>query len=330
MWRIALADHGISIGAADSRHVMVSNSSGCEVMWLFESKRRVCPSQLRRPPESPALLIVPKATPALVSAAQELGWNVATDEGQFAVQIGKHRLSADPEPAEPPSRRPPGPQSWALFTLVRRLLADPGASQQQLAERAEISQPRASRLLAKLVDSGLVVHGRGWCQPSDWDQLADWWLREYPGPGGTVSYWTAVDSVTDQVRRAIRFLGAQGRRRLAVSGDVAADSLAPWRLPACGVVYCDRPADLTPEGFVSVASPQEATLAVHAPLDSGVWLGNPWEASGLPLADPLQIIRDTVSGPEPDRAEAAQHLRQALTTKHRKTWMSAADERPGP
>ena len=292
-------------------------------MWLHVSRSAMSPSQLRQPRERPALLALPKATPALLLTARELGWNTVTDDGYFSIRIGGQYVSAGAEPDVERARQRPGPKSWALFTLVRQMLADPGTSQLALARRGSLSQSRASRLLSGLVDQGLVVHGRGWWKPSDWESLANWWQDNYPGPGGTVSYWAALDSPAGQVEKALKVLGLPGRARLAVSGDVAADALAPWRRPSRGIIYSEYPTSLAKDGFVLVSSSDEATLEVRAPADQGVWLPQEWTAHSRPLADPMQIIWDTGNGPEPDRDEAVQPLRESLQTRHAGSWASA-------
>ncbi|MDR1511994.1 MAG: hypothetical protein LBS56_00715, partial [Propionibacteriaceae bacterium] len=60
-----------------------------------------------------------------------------------------------------------------------------------------------------------------------------------------------------------------------------------------------------------------------APADPGLWPPTDWTVDGLPLADPVQLIRDVADGPEPDRAEAATRLADALQTRHREGWEDA-------
>jgi hypothetical protein len=47
------------------------------------------------------------------------------------------------------------------------------------------------------------------------------------------------------------------------------------------------------------------------------------------LADPVQIVRDVLNGPEPDRTDAADRLIDALTGRHLAAWQDAlSDELP--
>jgi hypothetical protein len=104
----------------------------------------------------------------------------------------------------------------------------------------------------------------------------------------------------------------------AVSGDVAADLLAPWRRPDRAVVYADpsgRPvhdeltaAALTPSGA------GEATLELIVPADPGVWPapGTTAAAAVLPLADPIQLLWNVARAPGADVDQAVAAMRPVL------------------
>ena len=186
-----------------------------------------------------------------------------------------------------------------------------------LATMAGVSQSRTSRVIGTLVDRGLVQQAKTGYHPTDWQQLLDWWLAHYPGPGGTLSYWASTKDINTQARDV---LAALGGTRAAVSGDPAVDLLAPWRLPTLAVIYVDHGLPLSDLGFVPVGDMNEATLTMCAPTDPGVWLPSPWTFQGVPLADPIQIVYDAANGSEPDRPEAAKRLAATLTSRHLQTW----------
>lgn len=208
--------------------------------------------------------------------------------------------------------------------LARRLLAGPPATQVVLAERVQASQSRVSRALSRLADLDLVERGASGWEPVGWDSLCDWWMEIYPGPGGIQSYWYSLESPRDQVRKALALLGNDA----VVSGDVAADAIAPWRRPAGAVIYVRAGVSLEAAGLVPVASAAEATLTVSAPEDTSVWLPRAWRGVDVPVADPLQIVYDVARGSGTDRDEAAHHLREALRTTLRPTWQEAITGRP--
>jgi hypothetical protein len=73
--------------------------------------------------------------------------------------------------------------------------------------------------------------------------------------------------------------------------------------------------NLADAGFVP-AGDEEATLELTVPRDPGVWPASGQSASGLPLADPLQILWDVLRSPGPDNEEAAQRVWNTLRQRH--------------
>jgi hypothetical protein len=308
------------VETVDADHVRLRCGDQSQAVLL----RRLSVLTPSRVPEAlgePGLLVAPRATRRAVGVAVGRGWGVATDDGQYAVKVGRRSLLSQPM-AKERARRHPGPPSWGLLTVARRLLELAPATGLELAAASGVSQSRVSRVLAKLSARALVERGSEGYRPVDRRRLVDWWLANYPGAGGAVSYWACADSVAEQTREAVSALAAAGR--VAVSGDPAADRLAPWRIPTFAVVYAERGVPLDNCGFVLVASREEATLALCAPADPGLWLPSDWTVNGIPLADPLQIVYDVANGPEPDRAEAATRLDEALLSRYRTQWENAA------
>jgi hypothetical protein len=94
-----------------------------------------------------------------------------------------------------------------------------------------------------------------------------------------------------------------------LSGDVAADLIAPWRHPERLVVYARTGIDPTTVGLVPAAQ-EDSTLEFVVPEDPGVWPAPSTDPTRdgalLPLANPLQILWDVgrASGPDTDEAVA--------------------------
>jgi len=324
--------------AVGAEQVELRHGGRRAVMGLYVSPRPLNPSDVTALTDrhrGPGLLIVPAATKAARRAAEEAGWSWVVDSGprvQGVLRIGGHRIEVDAgsalDGADQPKARP-GRVPWGTLTLLRRLLEQPSATQQELAARAGISQPRVSQALAPLAEEGLVERTAGGWRARDFDQLLQWWLRAYPGPGGISTFWYGLDQPRQQAQAVLQLLvgeaatrpGVEGHQPLAVlSGDVAADFLAPWRTPLRAVVYARTGADLTEAGLTP-AGEEEATLTLVVPRDPGVW-GSPATtgvdtANALvdavpPLADPLQILWDLKRSPGTDADEAAARLWQEL------------------
>ncbi|KQS71148.1 hypothetical protein ASG41_20575 [Modestobacter sp. Leaf380] len=189
-----------------------------------------------------------------------------------------------------------------------------------------MSQGRVSQTLSGLVTAGLVTRradpGRSHWSVTDWDDLADWWLGRYPGPGGITTYWFGFASAPEQARTAVTALRGAGVP-VAVSGDVAADALAAWRRPLRAVVYAapsgrSTPVDLSTVGLTP-SGPDEATLELTVPADPGVWAApdDLDDRVALPLADGVQVLWDLQRSPASDTDQAVAALRALLRTRFR-------------
>jgi hypothetical protein len=347
-WRTTLADAGVTVDVVDANHVrLVAHPdhsadvvAGSLVIQVKTYSYPITPSKLPPPPpEGRGLLVVPSATPSLIKAAQERGWFVVTDDGRANLQIGDRHVLLTGAPTGdsrfpwPTSRaKTRGPISWPRWTLARVLLATCGEpfAQADAAHVVGTSPPTISRAIASLEGQGFVrvkeSPGRAsTIQVTNWDGLLSWWLMHYPGPGGTHSYWYSLEDLRTQVRSAVAALQATTKSAEAVlSGDLAADYIAPWRRPASATVYVRHAAPLDRAGFVQVAGPGEATLTVCAPKDPGVWMPAPWvleeDPVQLRLADPIQVLYDLTLAAGPDAGEAADHLRAKLRSDLRPRW----------
>lgn len=251
-----------------------------------------------------------------------------TDTGLISVDLGSVVLERPTATVRALLRRSQtGPTPWATYTVVRRLLAVAPATQAELARVSGVGQPKVSRVLGKLKDLALVERAADGWRPASWEALVEWWLGNYPGPKGVASYWYSLDDPATQTVKALRVLQAVPGSDAVVSGDAAADRLAPWRRPETSTVYVRAAISLASAGFVSVGSAAEATLTLCAAKDPGIWLPRPWLSGGLPFADPLQVVHDLTMSAATDADEAVQQLRVALRTTQARAWRIAAGGR---
>jgi len=215
-----------------------------------------------------------------------------------------------PQSADPtPPRR--GRKPWTRWAVERLLLLiDEPKPQAHLAEELAVSQQSVSHVLRRHPFASR--EGGGWVMDRKND-LLDQYLLEYPGAGGPSTYWFGLEPTVQQVDDA-RTLTTELAVSALTSGDVAADTYAPWRLPTYAAIYTTEILDFTPAGFTP-ARPGEHTLQVTVPDDSTIWRT---AAAVLPathrqsLADPIITLTDLLRSPGPDSAEASEHLRQAI------------------
>ncbi|RZU73545.1 MarR family protein [Micromonospora kangleipakensis] len=318
-WR-ALVDAGLTVIPLDAEHVELQRGAAQAVLRVVSSSAVLNPSDiaaLRTQHRQPVLLIVPSATPAVRAAVEAAGWSWLVDAGRQVsglLSMAGHPLPIGSRDADaPPRRTRPGRVPWGTFTLLRRLADHPWATQQQLAALAGVSQPRVSQALAALADQGLVHRTPAGWDVTDIDAAFQWWLHAYPGPGGLRTLWYGLEPPVEQAETVIGLLTNGDHGRTAVSGDVAADFIAPWRSPRRAIVYAQTGLDLTSAGLTP-ADEDDATLELIVPKDPGVW---PCPAvqvqpESMPLADLLQVLWDVSRTPGTDTDEAVQHLQRVM------------------
>lgn len=206
------------------------------------------------------LLIVPSASAGVRQAALDENVSlliVPSSPGSpvtgFLFSPAGRRDLADPVADSGPSRRP-GRVPWATYALVLELLETPDVSQRTLARRIGVTQPRVSQALRDVGDA--VFRTRtGWEVRSP-DELADWILVRYPWRPRMATSWLTLDAPVAAARRVTTDLRERGIEH-AVSGDVAADSVASWARPSTAWIWTAAPVDLQETG----ATPTTASAA---------------------------------------------------------------------
>ncbi|MBP1054709.1 hypothetical protein J6397_31785 [Rhodococcus qingshengii] len=255
------------------------------------------------------------ATDGVVEDAEASKINILTAEPVRLICDGRS-YTADPEPQSRSQLRPQrtGRPAWIRWALERYLLLTPEPSRQSvIAESLGTTQQSISRAAHQL--NGLVTDEGEGLMAVDRAKLLEHWRNEYTGPGGQEFGWYSLDPVAEQVERVIDLVTLLDVKAL-VSGDIAADRLAPWKLPSRGQVYVTGPVDLGGDGFVAVPV-EEASLVTCVPRDPSLWwLAPPTEeaagSDGLPIADAAIVYWDLLTSTDPDSEEAAAQVAALL------------------
>lgn len=256
-----------------------------------------------------SLLVGGTATDAVVRRAHSGQLDILTADPPRLIHSG-HSYTLTGEPTQPVGRPASGRAAWARWTIERYLmLTQEPTRQRTIADAARTTQQSVSNTVRHL--GALVVDEGAGLIAADRAGLLEHWMADYAGPGGLRFGWYSLDPLMEQTRAAIEAADLVEAKAL-ISGDVAADHLAPWKLPARGLLYLDRPVDLEHDGFVP-APLEEATFITCIPDDPSLWWltdlhAAPSTSATMPLADPAIVYRDLRASGEMDSGEASDHL----------------------
>lgn len=212
------------------------------------------------------------------ASSQAISWAHAHPEVTLVLDDrvildGATRRLDDAEPVRP---RRKGPAPYARFAIARVLLS--GASrkdQVRLAELAGVSQGSVSNALRRIPEA------------RDPGAAFDDLVRNYPGPGGQTYHWWSSRPVHEQAS----YITEQGA---LLSGDFAADRIAPWRMPERVVAYVDAPLDLSEVGYV-LTDPGDYTMLVTVPADPTLRAtARTWRASSVDVVDDVDTVADPI------------------------------------
>lgn len=267
------------------------------------------------------MLVVPFVSEPLGTSLTEAGWSWADTTGNFDLRsdhlVLRQRSNAT-APRATGSRLPQGSGSLALIRaligLPRATNEEPGAT--ALANQVGVSQPRASQVLRKLLELGLVTRNPQGRWLPDREALFDRFLTEYRGPGGSESYLYSLDPPNEVAARAAQLTD---ERSLAVSADVGPDLVLAWRRPSVVILYARQLLDPDRLGLVAAQGRHDANVIVRHPADVSVFPTDPLVADvgdvAVPLADPTQQVWDLHDLGGADRLEAAGRLREWLLNR---------------
>ncbi len=213
-------------------------------------------------------------------------------------------------------RRPGRPESAfgpKGSRVARQLLLDPDARlrQRTLAEATGLNEGHVSRVVGKLVDTGLVERSSEGAKVVDADILLDSWSEEYRFDRHTVIPGHVA------ARSGVELAGSLDERLDHIGVSHAATGLpAAWLLTRhagfrLATVYV---ADFPSAGMMSDLGfreePRGANTWLVVPNDDGVFHGV-CRVDGVQCAHPVQVYLDLKSHPERSQ-EAADELRSQL------------------
>lgn len=320
MWHTILEENGIAVVPIDPEHVRLDAGSGAVDFFVLALPRTVRPHDIYPAPEPYALLVGSAITAAALDRAEANNWSVVAEDGTTRVRLAGHHLRLDPgAPAISSPRRPRGRPGRGAASVIRTLFAlEGGATQEEIAQYAHVSQGAVSKALGRLAEQGLVTRGSSGWTVADRDGAISWWLANYPGPGGITTWWFGTDPVTEQAYRAYQLLLRAQEADPIVSGDVVADLVAPWRAPQLAMLYAKRGANLAEAGLTPCDASQ-ATLSLVLPQDRALWpiskqrrLIEIRSAGEIARADAFQVLYDVSRSPGPDVDEALQAWRSGM------------------
>lgn len=210
------------------------------------------------------------------------------------------------------SRKP----AWGRYALMRSLLRTSAPRRQvALAEESGVSQAAISHILSANPDETLR-HDAGW-MAADPARLFDTFMELYPGPQGITTNWFALASVREQAHRVLA--AAPSDVQLLISGDLAADHIAPLRRPIKAVLYAstglshtDGRSRLPQHGFAE-SKAIHATLEFVVPADTTIGAtARAWERTldKATTVDPLIAAWDVARTGGSDASEAVFKLRE--------------------
>lgn len=265
-------------------------------------------------PEPLLLVVVPSATERMLEEAVAAGVSVVvTPRGPNdlvgGVLVGRsgellHLAPRAPDEAVKSARR--GRVPWGTFAVAFELLGGPRAwaNQEELAVRVGLSQPRVSQILRRLDARIHTLGGADVVDDAVRDRLAGWLVEHYPRQPRLATTWLTLDSPVQAAGQLENYLRSQNIAHV-VTGEVAADRLAPWARPSTCWVWTACLADLEPIGATPV-NVRDANLTLAVAEDPYV-LRNVDESRRT--AAPWRVWLDLV---HQGRLDSADTLRNAL------------------
>lgn len=259
------------------------------------------------------LFIGDTATDAVVQRARSGGIDILTAEPNRMILHGG-TYAIKPTPSMAPRTTNAVRPAWKRWAVARYLLhiGEP-VRQYDIAADLRMSQQAVSNAARHYGDwvaiepSGVIATNRA--------GLLQAWAEEYQGAGGTEFGWYSLDPIVEQTFKAAEVAALMGAAPL-ISGDVAADRIAPWKMPGKGRIYIKSPVDLVDDGFVP-APIDAATLITQIPRDPSIWalagaVGTEMPGDEFHSADEVLVYWDVLHGNDADSVEAATHLARSI------------------
>jgi hypothetical protein len=305
-------DIELSVDLVDDRHGVVRLRQGGVVVELDAAGLSVpYPSglqQLLAREQDVDLIIVDRTPPGLRAAAEKAGLSYLDLNGGGRVVAAGLVYMAPSDPAARIEGSRSSPFAPKSSRVVRTLLTDPHNRWRlsDIAALSHLNPGNVHRALAALVERGVVERDEDAYRVADPGSLLEAWADQHQQPRERV--WAPCEG--DLRGCARNLLGKLGANAV-VSGELAAEELAPYLPAETAIVHC-----LDAEAFAALAAEDEPSLSFGAPrgpilvdlADAGYGAFSS-KRNGLPLASPAQVYVDLTADRGRGR-EAAEHLRR--------------------
>src|SRR5450830_215233 len=256
------------------------------------------------------LVVVPSATENLIAAAATQGVSVLIAPSDVGVPVAGMlvgpeglvlRLEPPRDAGGAPQRRRPGRTPWGTYAVAFALIADAAglSSQRDVAHRVGLTQARVSQVLR---DLGAIVALSPDGPRFDPKELGTWLVEHYPRGPRVAATWLTLDAPIPSAVAAHELLESLDVEH-AVSGEVAADWLAPWARPLQAWMWSRSLADLTEIGATPVG-PREANLTLAVAEDPYLLASARRHGDGPPTVAPWRVWVDLVHQGHDESAEA--------------------------
>jgi DNA-binding transcriptional ArsR family regulator len=268
------------------------------------------------------LLVTRYVSPSVGSKLSGARCSWADLSGNFDIRAPQFRARQRLSGTRPKSSGPPIPRGPGALAIIRFLINESSPNQpfgpSELANIGGVSQPRATQVLQRLRDAGLVSGGgRDWL--AEKEALLEAFLEQYQGPGGPESLFYSLDPPLEVAQNLVRWAETQ-RATLAISADVGPDLISPWRRPTHVIAYLREETSPSSLKLVRAKSRDDANVIARTPDDISVFpihqLAQNISGTEIPCADVTQMIWDLRSLGGTDREEAASNLSQWLLSHH--------------
>lgn len=258
------------------------------------------------------LYIVDHLSPSLTTRAlsDPLVAVIAVRERKAIVGGEEKRNTGSGIPVSP--ARTGGRVPWGRMAVGRVLLrtAKP-RTQTVLANEAGVTQQVVHQSLRSLSRFGVDDDHRP-ATVTHPERLWDYLVNDYPGGRGLRRPWTAVAELREQVERAQR---VAGDTETLLSGDSAADEIAPWRRSRLAVLYAASDLDLSAR-FAPADPGVAPTLEVVVPDDPTIFAtAAAWADGPSRLTDPIITAWEVSRSPGPDARDAVERLRERVLSR---------------
>lgn len=259
------------------------------------------------------LVVVERAPPGLREAAENAGINYLDLAGGGRVIAPGLVYVASPR-RDPGgiTRVRPSPFATKASRVVRVLLSDPKKAWRlsDVALLSHLNPGNVHRALAALLDRGMVERDEDAYVVADPGSLLEAWADQQQEPRERVLL-DPGGNLRPFISRLVDELGG----RAVVSGELAAEELAPHLPAESAIVHCfderrfaELPRDDRPLPFLPVRVRPGQVLVDLADEGYGAFR---LERAGMPLASPLQVYVDLARDRGRGR-EAAEHLREQV------------------